>query len=129
MKKEAGAFQRRRQRGAIAQIALAQSVGRVEICARARWTREHTDVVAADPERGGDRRTEKAACARDKNGRPRRKALALGLDGNLARAARRSKARMSHGWSDFTIHVIWTLPDRGAIPKPSHRRLKIRENS
>ena len=69
MKKIAGALQRRRQRGAIAQIALAQSVGRVEICARARWTRQHADIVAAGSQRGGDRGTEKAARARDQNGR------------------------------------------------------------
>jgi hypothetical protein len=32
--------------------------------------------------------------------------VAFALDNNLVRAAQRFKVRMSHGGSDFTIHVI-----------------------
>src|SRR5258708_1896863 len=121
VKQKAGALQRRRQRSPITQIALAQSVRRVEICARARWTRQHPDVVAADPESGGDRRTEKTTRARHQYGRRRRLARGRSLDGTLAQGACRSKVRMSNAWPNLTIHLILSLPDSEAIPKPLHR--------
>ena len=65
VKEEPDALQRRRQRGAIAEVALAQSVTRIEIGAGARGTHQHADFVSAGSERGGDRRSEKAARTRD----------------------------------------------------------------
>ena len=105
VKEKADAFQRRRQRGAIAEVALAHSVGGIEIGARARWTHQHADLVAAGSERGGDCGTEKAARARDQNGRRTRFERALGRHSNCACLADRFAVRRSNVLSAFTIHA------------------------
>ena len=105
VKEEPGALQRRRQGGAITQVALAHRVGGIEIRARARSPHQHADIVAAGSERGRDRRSEKAARAGDQDGRRKRFERAFGLHSNRARLADRFDVRRSNVVSAFTIHA------------------------
>ena len=74
VKEESNAPERRRQRGGIAEVALAHSVARIEILrARARSAHQRLHVVPARAQLSGNRRSEKAAGAGDKDGRRRRR--------------------------------------------------------
>ena len=112
VEKVAGALERRRQRGAIAEVALANDVRRVEICPRARWTRQNPDGVAAGSQRSRDRGTEKAARARNQNGRRRRRAAHALVAAVACRVA--EPIPRNNALSAFTIHAQ-SLPNRGAL--------------
>ena len=115
VKEEPDALQRRRQRGAIEEVALAHCVARIEICARARWTHQCLDVVPAGAQRRGDRRSDKAAGAGHKHARRgRRLGRALGRRSGCPRVVRRSAV----GRSDTTLSTF-------AITHDCVRRIRV----